>query len=197
MTESGTAPTTAPIREADAHVEADADTGHEYDGIREFDNRLPNWWLATLFISIVFAYGYYFYYHVLDGGGLWAGYRSEQAARDEAEARKPVDEGQILALAKDPAAMGKAQALFVQQCAACHKPDGSGQIGPNLTDRFWLHGNKPADLYGTIYKGVASKGMPAWGPLLGAEKVRFMAAYVTTFSGKNLAGKAPEGVEIK
>ena len=183
---------------ASAASERDVDTGHEYDGIREFDNRLPNWWLASLFLAISFGYAYFFYYHVFNGEGLWATYRAEQAAIDAAEAARPVDEGAIVAMAADKDMMAsKAQPLFVQQCAACHKPDASGLIGPNLTDGFWIHGNKPGEIYSTISKGVALKGMPTWGPLLGMEKVKMMAAYVTTLKGKNLPGKAPEGLEIK
>lgn len=181
-----------------AGPEYDHDMGHEYDGIREFDNRLPNWWLGVLFITIVFAYAYFFYYHVFDTGkGLRAVYETEKAEQDAREAAIPVDDGTILAIAAKPDMMEKAQALFTQQCAACHKPDGSGLIGPNLTDAFWLHGNKPSEIYSTVSKGVAAKGMPTWGPLLGAEKVKMMAAYVTTLKGKNLPGKAPEGTEIK
>ena len=176
----------------------DVDTGHDYDGIREFDNRLPNWWLAVLFLTVVFGYAYFFYFHVFNGDGLWAVYKAEQAAVDAAEAAKPVDEGAILALAADKTMMTeKAQALFTQQCAACHKPDGSGLIGPNLTDSYWIHGNKPGEIYNTISKGVLAKGMPTWGPILGTERVKMMAAYVTTLKGKNLPGKAPEGTEIK
>ena len=183
---------------AGSSSEVDRDMGHEYDGIREFDNRLPNWWLATLLLAIVFAYGYFFYYHIFDGVGLRATYQAEQKAIDDAEAAKPVDEASILALAADTKMMTeKAQPLFVQQCSACHKPDATGLIGPNLTDSFWLHGNKPSEIYATISKGVAAKGMPTWGPLLGAERVKMMAAYITTLKGKNLPGKAPEGVEIK
>jgi cytochrome c oxidase cbb3-type subunit 3 len=191
-------PPYVPPVAAASPADRDVDAGHDYDGIREFDNRLPNWWLATLYIAIVFGYGYFFYYHVFSGEGLWATYKAEQAALDAAEAARPVDDGAILALAQDQTLMAtKAQPLFLQQCAACHKPDGTGLIGPNLTDNFWLHGNKPSEIYNTISKGVLAKGMPTWGPVLGAEKVRTLAAYVTTLKGKNLPGRAPEGTEIK
>lgn len=194
MSENNSATAAATSRSS----EFDHDLGHEYDGIREFDNRLPNWWLAVLFGSIVFGYAYFFYYHVFDSGqGLRAVYNAEKAEQDAREAAIPVDDGTIIAIAAKSDMMEKAQGIFTSQCAACHKPDGSGLIGPNLTDSFWLHGNKPSEIYSTISKGVAAKGMPTWGPLLGAEKVKMMAAYVTTLKGKNLPGKAPEGVEIK
>ena len=175
---------------------ADVDTGHDYDGIREYDNRLPNWWLATLFISIVFGYGYFFYYHVFDGGSLAATYAAE-AAEAASHQAGPVDDVTILALAGSTLMQEKAAPLFQAQCVACHGPNGEGKIGPNLTDKFWIHGGKPTEIYNTISKGVVSKGMLAWGPILGDEKVRMMAAYITTLKGKNLPGKAPEGLESK
>ncbi len=176
----------------------DVDAGHDYDGIREFDNPLPNWWLTTLFGAIVFAFGYWLFYQVFGGTSLAA-----QLSRDEAEAARraaaaaPVTDELLLALSKDAATHDKAHAIFVAQCAQCHLPDGSGKIGPNLTDEFWIHGDKPSEIYNTIARGVPVKGMPTWEPLLGAEKVKWLASYVVTLKHEHLPGKAPEGVEVK
>lgn len=174
------------------------DTGHDYDGIRELDNRLPNWWLLTLFGAIVFSFGYWMYYHAFEWDrGLWADLREEEAAAAVAAAKSgPVTDEILTGLAQSPEVRQKGEALFRQQCAACHGDRGEGKIGPNLTDAFWLHGGKPTELYATIASGVASKGMPSWEPTLGAERTRWLAAYVTTLRGQNLPGKAPEGTQV-
>jgi len=174
------------------------DTGHDYDGIRELDNRLPNWWLATLFATVVFGYGYWFYYHVLDRPGLVATLAAEEAAIARAQAdSKPATDEMLIALSKDPETVGQGQALFKQQCVACHGDGGEGKIGPNLTDASWLHGGRPSQIHATVSSGVTAKGMPAWGPVLGAAKVRALAAYLETIKGANLPGKAPEGEKLQ
>lgn len=180
------------------HDEA-PDTGHDYDGIREYDNRLPNWWLATLYISIVFAFGYWAYYHVLSMGPLQhEEYRIEmaqaaQAAEALAAQRGAATDESLAAMKADGAAMEDATATFGQYCAACHSANGEGGIGPNLTDTFWIHGARPTDIHKVIKEGVAAKGMPAWGDVLGAQKVERLAAFVSSLEGKNLPGKPPEG----
>lgn len=172
----------------------DADTGHDYDGIREFDNPLPNWWLATLFVTIVFSFGYWMYYQVFGGPTELAQLEKEEAeAARQAAASAPITDDLLVKLSKDGEAQSKAQAVWAQQCAQCHGAGGEGKIGPNLTDAFWIHGDKPAEIYKTIATGVTVKGMPAWEPLLGREKVTWLASYVVAMKNKNLPGKAPEG----
>lgn len=185
---------------ATAHQEHEApDTGHDYDGIREYDNRLPNWWLATLYASIVFAFGYWAYYHVLSMGPLQhEQYLAEmeqasKAAEAQNALRGAATDESLVALMSDGAAMEEAKAAFGQSCAACHAANGEGLIGPNLTDAYWIHGARPTDILEVIAHGVPAKGMPAWGDVLGRAKVEKLAAFVSTMEGKNLPGKAPEG----
>jgi len=176
----------------------DVDSGHDYDGIREYDNPLPGWWLTTLYATIVFAAGYWLFFQVFGGTSLAAELqRDEAAALARAAAGAPVTDALLAGLTKDPGTQEKARALFVQQCAQCHNADGSGKIGPNLTDEYWLHGKEPSQIYETISKGVLVKGMPAWGPLLGQEKIKWLASYVTTLDATHLPGKAPEGEKIQ
>ncbi|AKU92986.1 cbb3-type cytochrome c oxidase N-terminal domain-containing protein [Vulgatibacter incomptus] len=176
-----------------------ADTGHDYDGIREYDNRLPNWWLATLFITIVFAFGYWMYYHVLGSGPLqMAEYHAEMDAASAKAATLAASRGEatdesLLAFSKDPAVTAAGAAVFGQSCSACHGASGEGGIGPNLTDDHWIHGGKPTEILKVIREGVAAKGMPSWGPMLGAEKTEQLAAFVVSLKGKNVPGKGPEG----
>jgi cytochrome c oxidase cbb3-type subunit 3 len=100
----------------------------------------------------------------------------------------------LRALAKDKGTVDQGKQVFVQTCAACHRQDGGGVVGPNLTDDFWLHGAAPDKIYKTIAKGVPEKGMPAWGPQLGMDRTQAVTAYVISIRGTNVAGgKAPQG----
>ena len=170
------------------------DTGHDYDGIRELDSPLPNWWLGIFLVSVVWAYGYWFYYHNAEVGGGSAGeYAEEKAELDKKSAGKPVTEEMLTGLLKDPGEVSQGQKLWLQNCVACHGEQGEGKIGPNLTDDAWLHGAKPTDIHGVIANGFLAKGMPAWQSTLGPTRVKQLVAYVLTLKGRNLPGKAPEG----
>jgi cytochrome c oxidase cbb3-type subunit 3 len=173
---------------------------HEIDGIEEYDNKLPNWWLYTLFGSIVFGFGYWFVYQTAGFADLpGAAYEAEmdQAAAAQAGAAKlvgPVTSEALATLSKDRGTVARGKQVFTTTCAACHRADGGGVVGPNLTDDFWLHGGAADKVYKTITTGVADKGMPAWGPQLGPERVQAVTAYVLTIRGTNVAGgKAAQG----
>ena len=177
----------------------DAKNVHVYDDIVEEDNHLPNWWLFTLFATIVFGFGYWLVYHSAKVLPLPREAYAEELAAEQA-ARSPTappNEAMLVAMAKDPVQYGAAQKLFQGQCIACHGAHGEGLVGPNLTDKYWLHGGKPEQIYASITHGYLDKGMPAWGPVLGDERVKLAAAYVYSLRGKNLPGKAPQGTEEK
>jgi cytochrome c oxidase cbb3-type subunit 3 len=173
---------------------------HEYDGIIEHDNRLPRWWLYTLYGTIVFSVGYWFHYHTFGSGeNPGAAYDREQAAIAAAEAEKLKTQGAVtpeslLAMSRDERTVKQGKDVFLATCASCHGPNGGGLIGPNLTDDAWLHGGAPEKIYATIREGYLPKGMPAWGPQLGEERVRAVSAYVLTLKNTNVAGgKPPQG----
>jgi cytochrome c oxidase cbb3-type subunit 3 len=191
---------------------------HEYDGIQEYDNRLPNWWLYTLFGSIVFAGLYWATYHVLHVSELpRAEYDQEVSAakasadRDEEErlietAGAPLATGgpselvsaeALAALSHDPAKVGEGKQLFVTYCAPCHGADGGGKIGPNLTDNAWLHGGAPEKIFRQVMNGSPTKGMIPWGPQIGADRVKAVTAYVLTIKNTNVAGGKPPQGEIE
>lgn len=168
---------------------------HEVDGIQEYDNKLPNWWLSTLFGAIAFGVGYWYTFEI--GHFEQSPFESYQAEHDKSLAEEAAKGGSVsaellLSYARSPDKLATARETFVSTCAQCHKEDGSGGVGPNLTDNAWLHGGKPLDIHKTISEGVPGK-MPAWGTQLGAEKTRLLAGYVLSIKGTNLAGKGPEG----
>lgn len=182
---------------------------HEFDGIREFDNRLPNWWLWTFYLACIFSVGYWIHYHVLGTGALPAEeYALEQAAAADAMVQTEVTDEGLLALSKEPAAVAAGKEIWKVNCAQCHnrldKPeladiDGIGNIGPNMTDNYWLHGGSPTAMYTTLTKGVVEKGMPDYFlGILGPKKCQQVIAYVLTLKNTNVAGgKEPQGTEEK
>ncbi len=173
----------------------DADTGHDYDGIREFDNPLPLWWLVIFWVCILFGYGYWMHYEVAHTGLSLVGEYQASVAEQARKAAlvKPITDEELIAMSKDPAVTSAGAALFAQNCAVCHGPNAEGKIGPNLTDAYWLHGGKPTQIYKTVTGGVIEKGMPTWLPILGADRVRTLVAFVLTRKGLNLPGKEPQG----
>ncbi len=173
---------------------------HEYDGIGECDHQLPNWWVWTFIATVAFAIGYFFYYSQLRSGELpLEAYKREVAEHAAARAEQirahgVMDREALEGLSKDQKSVAKGGELFQQTCSPCHAANGGGGIGPNLTDRYWIHGGAPNDIYQTITDGVPAKGMAAWGGQLGAEAIQNVTAFVLTLRNTNVPdGKPPQG----
>jgi cytochrome c oxidase cbb3-type subunit 3 len=172
---------------------------HSVDGIEEYDNRLPQWWLYTLYGAIAFAAIYWWSYHVAKVADLPSEkYQTELDRAAEAEERAGkgvvVTAEALVAASHDDATVARGKTIFLQTCAQCHRADGGGAVGPNLTDEFWLHGGAPDQIWKTVSKGVADKGMPAWKPQLGSSRTQAVTAYVLTLRNTNVpGGKAPQG----
>lgn len=170
---------------------------HDYDGIREYDNPLPRWWLWIFYATIIFVPFYYFAPGMLgENGGNVAEYTADVAAHQAAlPPPTPVISAEALvALASDPAALASGKEVFAKNCVACHGPDGGGVIGPNLTDAAWIHGGTPSAIHKVVDDGVLAKGMPNWGRLLKPDELNNVIAYVISLKGTTPANpKAPEG----
>lgn len=154
--------------------------GHadEADGIEEYDNPLPDWWLGLFFLTIIWAFAYTVHYHFIADRSQEKALAAELAA---AELRWPASaEDAVFVPTPELAEAGRS--VYATNCAACHAADLTGGIGPNLVDDEWIHGGSPEDVVRTIAEGVPTKGMPAWGPILGPERVRQAAAYILTIS---------------
>ncbi|HET7545271.1 MAG TPA: cbb3-type cytochrome c oxidase N-terminal domain-containing protein [Polyangiaceae bacterium] len=175
---------------------------HEYDGIREYDNPLPRWWVWLWAGSFFFSVGYFFHYHISHNGtSVSDDYVQDMAAAREAEAKQslaePINEDSLGKLMQNPALMTDAKALFGLRCAPCHGANAQGLIGPNLTDKSWIHGaGKLTDIYTVVDEGVAAKGMPAWGRQLSPIELRKVVAFVGTLRGTNVPGKPAEGTAV-
>ena len=196
-------PTPAPQRAGDiANPKATGDVViHEYDGIQEYDNDLPNWWLNALYATIVFAAAYWFHYQVFESGETQAqSYHREMQSVYAAEAARlrasrSVTPAALLALSRDDATVRQGREVFAQTCVACHAANAGGNIGPNLTDEFWLHGKAPEQIYRNVTEGFPTRGMPAWGPQIGADRIMSVTAFLLTVRDTHVAGgKAPQGI---
>ncbi len=170
---------------------------HDYDGIQEFDNPMPRWWVWIFWATIVFAVIYYFdFTGAIRGPGRVKEYEMAMAdaARRYPQPAAGGDASALAALRNDDKALALGKTTFVTNCAACHRPDGGGLIGPNLTDDYWLHGGTVAEIHTTIMNGVLEKGMPPWGKMLKPDQVSAVAVYVASLHGTNPANpKAPQG----
>ena len=167
---------------------------HTYDGIQEYDKRLPNWWLMTLYASIVFSVGYWAYYEWFRVGLTGEQQVTRELAQIETAklASAPaVDDASLWKMSRNPVFVDAGKATFDANCVACHlaslrgKSENPVAIGPDLTDTKWTNGGKPMDIYNVINKGVLVKGMPTWGPVLGAKKISETTAYIMSKHTEN------------
>jgi cytochrome c oxidase cbb3-type subunit 3 len=171
---------------------------HTYDGIQEYDNPMPRWWLGTFAATIVFSVLYLFNIGPIGSGKGWiADYEADMkafAAAHPAPSGNDVSEAALAALVADKQALAAGKTTFDAYCASCHRQDGGGLIGPNLADSHWLHGGKSTDIYKTVVDGVLAKGMPPWGKSLKPEQLKTVVAYVVSLHGTNPVNpKAPQG----
>ena len=173
---------------------------HTQDGIEEYDNPLPGWWVWIFWATIVFSLGYWAYYQLGPGPSIVAQYEAEE---ELAERRQPkavasaVTDASLSALEKDAAAMAKAKEIFATRCAPCHGDRGQGIVGPNLADEYWLHGGRLTEVYETISEGVPEKGMVPWKTQFSPADIAAMTAYVGTLRGTRPPNpKPPEGQKV-
>jgi cytochrome c oxidase cbb3-type subunit 3 len=167
---------------------------HEADGIREFDNALPRWWLYGFYFTIAFAVVYLVNYHVLPtplvGSSIEAEYRAEVAAASPASAAGAPAATVTLAALTDADSVAKGQAIFTSTtslCSSCHRPDLGGLVGPNLTDDQWLHGCTAAEIVRNITTGFPPRGMLPYGggPKLTDQQLLQVASFVLSKRGSH------------
>lgn len=171
---------------------------HSYDGIREYDNPLPQWWTWIMWITVIFSVPYFIFYTFGEGETLEQSYDSETAAFFDVLAKRlgdiQPDEQTIVRLSHDDTFMATGRVLFRSNCAVCHSVDGGGGTGPNLTDDHFINVKKAEDIYKVLHDGVVAKGMPIWSKTFGTPQLVVLSAYVASLRGtKPAVPKAPQG----
>ena len=179
--------------------------GHKYDGIKEYDNPMPSWWVWLFVLTVVFSVIYVAGIEIFGFIDTYtedlAESRQElQLVRDAYAAANPVfeaDEATLARYAEDPSMAEAGAANYAAVCAACHGDAGQGLIGPNLTDEYWIHGGTNADIYRILAVGVPEKGMPGWEGSLSPEERAQLVALIRSFEGTSPPGaKEPQGEPV-
>ena len=180
--------------------ERDIELDHNYDGIKELDNKLPPWWLYSFYATIVFAAGYMFYFHILDGDNQAMEYEKEmiaaQLAVEEYKKNAPdLVDAENVTLLTEAEDLQKGAAIFQNNCIACHAADAGGGIGPNLTDNYWILGGGIKNVFHTVSEGGrAGKGMIAWKSTLKPTEIQQVSSYIISLEGSEPANpKEAEG----
>ena len=189
-------------RSKDIDHEEDVMLDHDYDGIKELDNVLPPWWVGLFYITVIFSIVYLVRFHVIGDYNQDEEFVAEMQKKD-----KEVEEylktapdlmnAEKATLLADATSLEEGKAIFTQNCVACHKADGGGSIGPNLTDKFWILGGGIKNVFNTISEGGRSgKGMVPWKESLKPTEIQKVASYVLSLQGTNPTDAKPaEGDE--
>lgn len=180
--------------------EADVMLDHDYDGIRELDNKLPPWWLYMFYATILFAAVYLKVYHFSDGAKGTEEVYAEQMREAEIQRNlylsrqaNLVNEKSVEALT-DPKDLAVGKSIYDANCVVCHGQQGEGGVGPNMTDEYWLHGGSIKDVFRVIKYGVPDKGMISWSNQLRPVDIQKVSSYIMTFGGTNPPNaKEPQG----
>ena len=175
-------------------------TGHEYDGIQEYDNPLPGWWKWLFVATIIFSFPYWAYYHFGASGRTVAdAYAVASAEVDRklvaAMGEMRPDRATLVKFMTNEAGLSVGKSVFRAQCAQCHGKEGEGIVGPNLTDEHYKNVKEIEDILTIVNNGAAGGAMPPWLNRLGETERILVSSYVAHLRGTQPGGvpKGPEG----
>jgi len=167
---------------------------HTYDGIQEYDQKLPNWWLFTWYITIVWfviAWVAYYQLHIGESGEEQVDKALANIQAIQLRELEKLTDDKLWEMSKDEKIVGAGAATYATTCVACHAPDLSAHItddkgklvklpGQPLNDTEWKHGGNPLQVLNIVRKGAPdlTKGMPPWEPQLGLNRVVEVVAFI-------------------
>ncbi|NOT79790.1 MAG: c-type cytochrome [Bacteriovoracaceae bacterium] len=187
------------VEEHEKHLLLD----HNYDGLQELNHPLPFWWQFTFYGGIIFGAIYLAYYTIGGGPSLRQEFNKDYAfiaaKVEDFKKRESQFDPAVFATYNTPEGIDKGRTVFEVNCIACHLEKGTGDIGPNLTDNFWINSKgSPETNYPVIFNGVVEKGMPIWSEVLSKEEIYQVVAYVQTLHNTFAPnGKAPQGEKVE
>ena len=184
----------------DIEQESDVMLDHDYDGIKELDNVLPPWWVYLFYGTILFGLVYLVRFHIVGDYDQAQEFKKEvelAALENPKNTSATPDDMNVdkVTLLIDAASLAKGKVIFTNACAACHKADGGGLVGPNLTDKNWINGGGIKNVFKLISEGSKNNAtMVAWNKNLKPTEIQNVASYILSLQGTNPAGaKAAEG----
>lgn len=185
-------------RSKEIEQEADVMLDHDYDGIKELDNVLPPWWVYLFYGTIVFGLIYMVRFQLFDGNSQTDEYKNEVAQAEvdmlKNSSGKPADEmnADKVILLTDAASLAKGKEIFSNACVACHKADGGGIVGPNLTDEYWINGGGIKNVFTIIAEGSKNNPtMVSWKKNIAPTDIQKIASYVLSLQRTNPPGAKP------
>lgn len=167
---------------------------HEYDGIKELDNDMPSWWVWLFIITIVFSLVYLVRLWVFRADDLIQEKEFQKEMAAAPKMNRPVEE-LAMAYLEDDLSLNNGKETWTKTCAVCHLADGGGLVGPNMTDKYWIHGNKVEDMFAVLTNGVIEKGMiPYKDQLTPRQRLEVISYIMLRLNGSTPAApKEPQG----
>lgn len=187
------------VKPDEAHLLMD----HEYDGIKELNHPLPRWWNTIFYVAIIFSLGYFIYYQLMNGPSLREEYLKDYsrvlAVKAEFNRKNNAFDPEFYQAMIADDGLKKGAEVFELNCMPCHAENGRGDIGPNLTDQYWLIAKStPETIHKVVFNGSEENGMPAWGELITKEEIYRAVIYVSSLKNTNVkGGKEPQGEKIE
>ncbi|MFY7988877.1 MAG: cbb3-type cytochrome c oxidase N-terminal domain-containing protein [Flavobacterium sp.] len=189
-------------RSKEMEREEDIMLNHDYDGIKELDNVLPPWWVYLFYGTIIFAAVYLVRFHIVGDYTQAEEFNKEvelaelEKSKLHKDAAEEVSYETVVAVTDD-ASLAKGKEIFTNACAACHKADGGGLVGPNLTDKHWINGGGIKNIFKLISEGSKNNpSMVSWKTNLSSKDIQSVASYILTLQGSNPPGGKPAEGEI-
>lgn len=175
---------------------------HDFDGIQEYDNPAPTWWHLVFLATAVFSAFYFVFFHIgpligTNGWTLAQAYDTDMSEnlklRFAEIGQLKSDEATLLEYMGKPDWLAVGASVYKANCKACHADNGSGLVGPNLTDDYYKNVKQLADLAKVVENGAANGSMPAWRSRLHPNEIVLVSAYVAKLRGQNLPGPRVAG----